>query len=412
MTVTTILQCPNDIIGLIASRAGADVVALRKTCRQLRDGSKKAFEVYQRQLLVERYGTHLESELSTPFYILDGRGKAVLNLTDPDLWLELDQGSIPKMINYHTHFFEGKSSTALWKAKYQFYRREPYRDLDDRLRNLFEEHVQIVEELAKQPLNPAHPLQDLRDRNRRYGILSKQRAILLDALSKSQSCYNSFITSLSRLERVLFYIASLFHSIFKKSYTDTVAFPEFSLSLEKLITVPEGIKLGEATISLGDELPRVEIRANFYLRGSPRSKTAFSIVRTSDKKELGYFEIERVWTRIRENGSEDLFYTEDVVNVGENIRVLKDRRLHIDHLSNETDNGNEEITNLLTRLALEIFQHESEQQLVIAVGNIIYSKTDNAWQEQIKNNPLLSPTLQGPILPKFFCTNLFRFEKG
>jgi len=426
--ILPILQFPKDVLGIIASETGEDVVALRKTCKKLRDASKSAFEAYQKQLLVDRYGTHLESELSTPFYILDGREKAVLspesNASSTNYWLDMDEYLVPKMVDYKTRFFERKSFFERFAAKYQLYRREPNRERDARLQKLLVHQAEIASQLVNQPLNPAHPLQDLRDRYRRHATLSKQMALLEQALLPS---YDKFLGSLNLVERALFYVASLLHSLFKKSYTETVAFPAFPNSIIEKWNTREGVKLGETTISLEGNYTPVEIRANFSFQGSQLNpKTEFFIVRTSDSRTLGHFDIERVWTRIGKDGTEDFYYTENKRNVGKDIRVLKDRRLTIAHLLEDTDNKNGEIINLLTQLALEIFQRESEQVVnrdftfmkkidndkTTIIDFQIEEPVANSLQKQIKNNPLLSPTLQGPILPKFFHTNLFRFEKG
>ena len=307
MALPPIMQVSRDVLGLISSHAGPDVIALRATCKKLKDASKNAFEAYQRQLIVDRYGTRLESEKDIPLDVLDRRAKSGPELSrteetaDNFIWLEIDEHSVPKMVDYQTRFFGEKSFFERLKAKYQIFRREPDQDRNALLQKLLSQLTELASELAEQPLDKAYPLQDLKDRNRRYETLVNQRIGLSHALMVSNMRYHCFLDNLSLIEKVIFCVVSFFHS-FEKLPTGTVAFPELPEVLKTMNE--EGVELGKTKIFVRDTLMEVEIRAE--LEFDPYEELSNKInfyILNPNRIRLGSFEIER--TQIDPDGSLD-----------------------------------------------------------------------------------------------------------
>jgi hypothetical protein len=285
-------------------------------------------------------------------------------------WLDFDASGIPSLRKIEEYFVKKEASGwEKFKTKYHLYRGEFQRQRDNKLQELIRLQDEIANELNFTPLNSEHPLQNLRDRCRRLQMISAERESLSYALQVSHASHEALMNQLSLAEKVVFWVISWFHSFRVPAYNKK--FEIKSLENSAATLNEKGVKLGERKILFGKEEIQIEIKARFELSSNQKfnAKTEFYISRAGNEAILGYFRIFRMWSRTRPNGSYDPMYFEYMHNPGKAVGVLRNRALSIDYIEvrNEwkTSDGDRPILRLLTQLAVEILQHESDKQLEI-----------------------------------------------
>jgi hypothetical protein len=398
--ISSILSLPIDLLQMESTYLGKALLPFRRVCKRFRDASPIAFEAYKNKLFVDRYGARANCEKDIPFDFLVQRIESAVAIKKRlskadlrreietvghyeakferhlaefrDLWLEIDDSQVPHLIEYEKASFFKKKASFLEriKTKYLFYRREFHRERDEKVNKLIWLQNNIATELYYEPFNSLHPLQDLRNRCLRLQILEKERTRLSQAMKASRGSYNDFLSKLHQVERVFFFIISWFHSWFQKPYTVELEIPALPESFKSLNE--RGVKFSETKITfIGQEIP-VEVKARF---GSWDKKTFsktidFAIHQKNDPSMLGYFGIQRKWTLIKPNGLPDRDYSEEVGNAGKDVGTLENPRLYIRYIVNnvleqDSTNGDRPIMRLLTQIAVEIFQLETDNTLVI-----------------------------------------------
>lgn len=353
---------------LAPSLEDEDLLCLRETCRLLRDSFEDNFQRLRTQIFTERNGARARCEEHIPLNAQIEKAKRISALhkqlkKTSDPWLVFDQEGIPQIVRYKDHF-SGKptSDWELLKAKYQFYRCNSLKDRDDQLETLFDFQDKIISDFDQKPLDRAHPLQDLRDRMRRVQKLHKERTLLQTALKLSHA---SFFKSLSLIEKVFFFVISFFHSLFQKS-SSGIVIP--SLASKRLRA--NRIQLAETTIVHNTQQITLLISAKLdYSNGELADAMNVCIeskngANTPQHFRPTYFKIRREWG-IENNH----YFSEDDFDSKKEIGSLRDRRLHIvifpDRLGQDPITGDKPILRLITQIAVEIFQRESETKLVM-----------------------------------------------
>ena len=347
------------------------ILALRKTSSLLKGIFEIPFRELRNQAFIAKHGSLAESEKTLSFDELMKRAKAEYRLWEnhwgqpSNPWPVFNSEGVPQFVDYKRYYFENITSwTALLRAKYRLYRCE---DLQGLQRNL-ELSDSISSELSQTPLSTVHPLQDLRNRCRRLETLTAERTHLQTfqgPLAESQNSYNDFLKNLSVIERILFFIVSLFHSLFQRAYHPIRALPNLPISFDKMIQTQVVLGIAEITFH-GESIPleiRAKLGSNDTLTFS--KKTIFTIYNQNTHTELGSFGMEQVWTR--EHDSE----TSPKAMVPHSS--LKTRKLYIQHLEDrlgqDTQNGDRPITRLMTQIAVEVLQRELESLLEIGPHN-------------------------------------------
>lgn len=394
--ITSILSLPTDVLTLTSSYLGQAVVPFRGLCRRFRAVSLASFEAYKNKLFIDRNGTRAECEKDIPLGTLIERIKSAAAIQkklksklnpaietvghyEPklerhlagykDLWLEMDSSLVPRLMKFKKVSFFKKDASIIerLKTKYRLYRREFHRERDEKINRLIRQQNAAARELDSKPFNALHLLQDLRNRCRRLQTLELERTSLSHAVKASRGSYNDFLSKLTLMEKVFFYVISWFHSWVKKPYVE-LEIPPLPVRVQSL---NQGIKLSETKMTFqGQEIP-LEIKAHIGLAydGTFTHRTVFAIHQQNDPIMLGYFEIAKAWTHIRPDNRTDELYSEKSINAGKFVGRLINPRLYIDHFNDlfqqDTTNGDRPIMRLLTQIAVEIFQLEVESTLEI-----------------------------------------------
>lgn len=332
-----------------------------------------------------------------------------------DYWLDFDAKGLPSLYKTEEHFVKKEASG--WeklKTRYHLYRGEFQRQRDNKLHELIRLQDEIANELNFTPLNTEHPLQDLRDRCRRLQMISAERESLTYALRVSTASYEALIKQLSLVEKIAFWVISWFHSFRAPAYDKKFEIKPLENSAATLNE--KGVILCERKITFEKEEIPLEIKARFELNSNQKfnAKTEFYISRAGNEAILGYFRIFRKWSRTRPNGFYDPMYFEYMHTPGKEVGVLRNRALSIDYIEVgkvwKTSDGDRPILRLLTQLAVEILQLESDKQLEIG-SNRSDAHVYFAGGFSDLHNPQRDDKVKGAILQARAAHKLFPDSK-